>query len=89
MTDPNLWARKRERHDDPNIAWSLCNGCPELTVKEWGLKTGGKPRMGQDGKRHHPYYCNRKKEELSRERIYEMAECECPIDRKLPRRRFR
>lgn len=84
-----VWGRKRERHDDPNIAWSRCNECPELTVKEWSLANGGRPRMGQDGKRHHPYYCNALKEELSRERIYEMAECECPIDRKLPRRRFR
>lgn len=89
MTDPNVWGRRTERHSDPNIAWSICNGCPELTVKEWALKNGGKPRMGQDGKRHHPYYCNKMKSELSRERIYEMADDDCPIDRKLPARRRR
>ena len=82
----DVWGRRPERHEDPNIAWSLCNGCPELTVKDWSIKTGGKPRM-QDGERHHPYFCNKLSKELSREEVYDMTERKCPVNRKLGRKR--
>ena len=77
--DNFIWASRPELHTSPDITWSICNNCPELTVKkrEWA-----KHKL-------YEYYCNRKHKELDRKEIYEMKTEDCPLDRKPNGRRFR
>ena len=74
----NVWARKPELHTSPDIGWSLCDGCPELTVK---------PRDWAKHERY-GYYCNKLHRELTQKSIYEMRTDSCPIGRQAKRRRF-
>ena len=74
----NVWARRPELHTSPDISWSRCDGCPELTVKprDWAKKE----RYG--------YYCNQLHRELTRKGIYDMTKKECPLHVDLRKRRF-
>ena len=74
----NVWARKPELHTSPDISWSLCDGCRELTVKprDWAKHE----RFG--------YYCDKLHRELTRKEIYDMKPDACPIGRELKKRRF-
>lgn len=81
----NVTPRKRALHTSPEITWSRCDGCNCLDVTD---KTGSKlyQRTGKNGYR---YYCDAIKRELTRKEIYDMTEGACPIDRPLPKRRFK
>ena len=74
----NVWARKPELHTSPDISWSLCDGCKELTVK---------PRDWAKHERY-GYYCDKLHRELTRKEIYDMKPDACPIGRELKKRRF-
>ena len=74
----NVWARRPDLHTSPDISWSLCDGCKELTVK---------PRDWAKHERY-GYYCDKLHRELTRKEIYEMDKQTCPLHVEKKRRRF-
>ena len=81
MSDPykayGVWARHPELHTSPDIGWSLCDGCKELTVT---------PRDWAKHERY-TYHCNALHKNLKVKDIYEMRTKDCPIGREVKRRR--
>ena len=75
----DVWARRPDLHTAAEIQWSLCDGCPKLTVK---------PR---DWAKHekHTFYCDSMRKGLTRKQVCEMTTAECPDNRELRRRRFK
>jgi len=76
-----VWAIRKAKNTSPNIAWSVCDGCEKLHVKDWEMKTCGQPRI-LDGVRRHPYYCDALRRDLSKQECYTV---ECPEGRKAKR----
>ena len=74
----NVKASRPTLHTSPDISWSLCDGCRELTVKprDWAKHE----RFG--------YYCDKLHANLTRKQIYDMKPDACPIGRDLKKRRF-
>ena len=74
------WGRRQDGHTSPEIQWSRCDGCSEMTCKHH-------PEMRLE-KNQWTYYCDAFHTNLTRKQVYEMTEESCPIGRKLERRRF-
>ena len=78
-----VWAKRRELHTSPEIAWSRCDGCEELTCAP------PKPQLERIGRGEWGYYCSALARHLTKREIYEMTMDECPKGRELKRRRTR
>lgn len=74
----DVWARRAELHESPEITWSLCNGCKELLCKHHSEMKLEKNQW--------TYHCTALHDDLDRKRIYDMTEEKCPIHRGLGRR---
>lgn len=73
------WARRPDAHTSPEITWSRCDGCPELTCKHH-------PEMRLP-ENQWTYHCAQLARGLSRKEIYDMTKNACPIGRELKRGR--
>lgn len=78
-TQFGTWGRRQDLHTSPEIQWSRCDGCPEMTCKHH-------PEMRLP-KNQWTYYCNGLATELTRKEIYDMTKRKCPIGRGLKRGR--
>lgn len=79
MTDPNVWARRREAHSTPETRGMLCDMCPNLSC------------IRQDKSRLHPYryFCESSHSSMTLGQMYAMTTETCPDGRVRTRGRFR